>query len=81
MLVGKRWAQFLLFLLTLTSVGSGLCQFQQHSYASINLRQFYINTAHGLRPTKRGIALRLPEWVKLKYFIYDVTEILQNEGK
>jgi hypothetical protein len=94
---GKRWTQFLLIIEQIDNAVDQLIACKHVSYQThiggkwfvtistgfrcINLRQFYMNTAHGLQPTKRGIALRLHEWVKLKYFINDITDILQNAGK
>ena len=93
----KKWSEFILLIEDIDNAVNQLnaCQhvsYQTHiggkwfvsistGFRCINLRQFYMNTTHGLRPTKRGIALRLAEWFKMKGVINDVTEILQNEGR
>jgi hypothetical protein len=35
-------------------------------FACVDIRQFYYHPTQGYRPTKKGIALRLPEWSTLK---------------
>jgi Transcriptional Coactivator p15 (PC4) len=92
----KRWVQFLHMIEDIDNAVNQLNTHQYVSYQAhiggkwfvtvttgflcINLRQFYMNTALGLQPTRRGIALRVPEWVKLKEVITDVTDVFQNEG-
>ena len=73
----KRWTQFILLIEEIDNAVDQLIACKHVSYQThiggkwfvsistgfrcINLRQFYMNTADGLRPTKRGIAIRLPE--------------------
>ena len=93
---GQRWWEFIGLIADINNAVNQLNTHQCVSYQAhiggkwfvsvtsgflcINLRQFYMNTALGLQPTRRGIALRLPEWVKLKEVITDVTDIFLNEG-
>lgn len=37
-----------------------------NGFACVDIRQFYYHPIQGPRPTKKGIALRITEWVKLK---------------
>jgi hypothetical protein len=89
---GKRWAQFLLLIEDVDNAVDQLNARQYVSYQThiggkwyvsittgfmcVNLRQFYLHTTLGVRPTKNGIALRLPEWIKLKEVITEVTKIM-----
>jgi hypothetical protein len=81
----KRWAHFLLLIEDIDNAVDQLNARQYVSYQThiggtwyvsistgfmcINFRQFYKHPTLGIQPTKRGIALRLPEWKKLKEFI------------
>ena len=81
----KRWSQFLLMLPEIDHALNQLMtqQFVSYNahigggwYASVStgvlcmdLRQFYMNPVLGVRPTKKGIGLRLHEWIKFKEII------------
>jgi Transcriptional Coactivator p15 (PC4) len=88
----KRWVQFLLMTEDIDNAVDQLNARQYVSYQihiggkwyvsittgfmCVNLRQFYMHATLGVRPTKNGIALRIPEWTKLKEVIFEVTKML-----
>lgn len=41
-------------------------------YRCVDIRQFYDKEGEGLKPTKKGIAIRLHEWDKLKNLINQI---------
>jgi hypothetical protein len=93
---GKRWTEFTRLISDINNAVAQLkagqsVSYQEHigekwfvciskGYFCINLRQFYEHQTKELRPTRRGIALRLLEWTRLVAVIPEVTRILQSEG-
>ena len=78
-LIGVRWAKFLTFVDDIDEKVKAGCidTYQQHiggawyvslspGYRCVNIRQWYKNGKGEIKPTRRGIALRLSEWEKLK---------------
>jgi hypothetical protein len=81
----KRWAQFVAIFPMVNQCLDNMRQRQPVSlqyhiggrfYVSVtsgfycvDVRQFYWNMAMGVRPTRKGIALRISEWEKLKEIV------------
>lgn len=47
-------------------VGGGWYVSVTSGYPCVDVRKFYLKPGVGVKPTKMGIALRLPEWSRLK---------------
>ena len=91
---GKRWAQFLLMIPDIDNAVNQLMVRQYVSYNAhigagwyasvstgvlcIDLRQFYLNPVLGVRPTKKGIGLRLQEWTNFKAIIPEISKRFPN---
>jgi hypothetical protein len=41
-------------------------------FACVDIREFYYNMEKGISPTRKGIALRLPEWIALKEIVQQI---------
>ena len=53
-------------------IGSGWYVSVSTGFTCVDIRKFYFHPTLGLKPTKHGIALRIPEWYILKNIVTDV---------